>query len=61
MMMAVLAFTLVHMALVALMAFLLNLNAVSIVLLICAFDLLVCILGYGYIRKEDLKLADNIE
>lgn len=61
MMMAVLAFTLIHMALVALMAFLLNTNAVSIVLLICAFDLLVCILGYGYIRKEDLKLADNIE
>ncbi|MCR4633607.1 MAG: hypothetical protein K5648_05725 [Erysipelotrichaceae bacterium] len=61
MMMAVFAFTLVHMALIALMAFLLNMNAVTIVVLISFFDLLVCISGYAYIRKEDLKLAENIE
>ncbi len=55
------AFSLFHGALIAVLAFVIGAKPLFMISGMCLLDLLICVLGYWYLYKKDLKLADHFE
>ena len=55
------AFTLINMGLVALMAFLFKLDMKTLTIVLTIIYLIITVILYRYIRAKDIRLADGFE